>query len=138
MPYSEDLRERVLRQVDSGESKMSAHKTFGVSRSTIDRWLTLRHRTGSLKANTAYRRGPTPTINDLEVFAAFAKRHNSCTLAQMALAWEQESGQKLSLMPFSLALRRIGWTRKKELALPRTARRRAPGVPRPVSAGQSC
>ncbi len=115
MPYSEDLRERVLRHVDNGKSKMSAHQTFGVSRSTIDRWIKLRQRTGRLKANTTYRRGPAPTINDLELFAAFAGRHDGCTLAQMALAWEQETGQKLTLMPFSLALRRIGWTRKKRV-----------------------
>jgi len=115
MPYSEDLRERVLRHVDSGKSKMSAHQTFGVSRSTIDHWIKLRERTGSLKANTSYRRGPAPTIHDLDLFTVFAQRHNSCTLAQMALAWEQETGQKLTLMPFSLALRRIGWTRKKRV-----------------------
>lgn len=64
MLYSEDLRVRVLSHVDSGKSKMSAHKTFGVSRSTIDRWLELRARTGSLKANTTYRRGKAPAIND--------------------------------------------------------------------------
>ncbi len=115
MPYSEDLRERVLRHVDSGKSKMSAHKTFGVSRSSIDHWIKLRQRTGSLKAKKTYRRGPAPTINDLEAFASFAQRHNGCTLAQMALAWERETGQKLTLMPFSIALRRIGWTRKKRV-----------------------
>jgi transposase len=120
MPYSEDLRVRVLRHVDSGKSKMSAHKTFGVSRSTIDRWLKLRAATGSLKANTSYRRGKAPVINDLGAFEEFAQRHSGCTLAQMAVAWEQEMGQKLSLMPFSIALRRIGvkgkgWTRKKRV-----------------------
>jgi transposase len=115
MPYSEDLRECVLRHVDSGKSKMSAHQTFGVSRSTIDRWIELRARTGSLKAKTVYRRGPAPAIQDLEAFKAFARRHSGCTLAQMATAWEREMGQKLTLMPFSLALRRMGWTRKKRL-----------------------
>jgi len=115
MPYSEDLRERVLRVVDNGASKMAAHKTFGISRSTIDRWLALRATTGSLQANTSYRRGRAPAINDLAVFEAFAQRHSGCTLAQMAIAWEQETGQKLTLMPFSIALRRIGWTRKKRV-----------------------
>ncbi len=115
MLYSEDLRERVVRHVDSGQSKMSAHKTFGVSRSTIDRWLELRERTGSLKSNTTYRRGKAPAINDLEAFGEFAERHSGCTLAQMAAAWEQETGRKLTLMPFSIALRRISWTRKKRV-----------------------
>ena len=121
MLYSEDLRVRVLRHVDSGQSKMSAHKTFGVSRSTIDRWLKLRAATGSLKANTSYRRGKAPAINDLEAFREFAGRHSGCTLAQMALAWHKEKGQKLTLMPFSIALRRIGWTRKKRVFSTRSA-----------------
>ncbi len=94
---------------------MSAHRIFGVSRSTIDRWLKLRAATGSLQANTTYRRGKAPAINDLAAFAEFAGRHSGCTLAQMAVAWEQERGQKLTLMPFSIALRRIGWTRKKRV-----------------------
>ena len=87
-----------------------------MSRSTIDDWLKLREQTGSLQANTSYGRGPAPAINDLAVFAEFAGRHSSCTLAQMAVAWETQSGRKLTLMPFPDALRRIGckgWTRKK-------------------------
>ena len=122
-PYSEDLRLRVLVAIDGGMSKIEAHRTFRVSRSSIDDWLKLREQSGSVQANTSYRRGPAPAINDLAVFAEFAKRHSSCTLAQMAVAWETQTGQKLTLMPFSEALRRIGskgWTRKKELALPRT------------------
>ena len=31
----------------------------------------------------------------------------------MSVAWEEETGVKLTLMPFSHALRRIGYTRKK-------------------------
>ncbi len=120
MPYSEDLRLRVIAAIDGGMSKMTAHQTFRVSRSTIDHWLKLRAATGSLKANTSYRRGKAPTINDLEAFEEFASRHSGCTLAQMALAWEQETGQKLTLMPFSIALRRIGWTRKKRVGTTRS------------------
>jgi transposase len=120
MPYSEDLRLRVLQAIDDGMSKMTAHKTFRVSRSTIDDWFKLREQTGSVKANTTYRRGKAPTINDLQVFEEFAQRHSGCTLEQMAVAWEQQMGVRLTLMPFSIALRRIGakgkgWTRKKRV-----------------------
>ncbi len=125
MPYSEDLRLRVVAAIDGGMSKMTAHQTFRVSRSTIDHWLKLRTATGSLQANTSYRRGKAPTINDLAAFEEFAHRHSGCTLAQMALAWEQESGQKLTLMPFSIALRRIGWTRKKRVGTTRSGGRKS-------------
>ncbi len=94
MPYSEDLRWRVLGAIDGGMSKMTAHKTFQVSRSTIDDWFQLREQTGSVKANTTYRRGKAPLINDLAAFEEFAGRHRGCTLAQMASAWEKERRKK--------------------------------------------
>ncbi len=40
--YSEDFRLRVLERIDMGMSKMQAHRSFGVSRSTLDDWLGLR------------------------------------------------------------------------------------------------
>jgi len=124
MPYSEDLRLRVLKAIDGGMSKMSAHKTFRVSRSSIDDWFKLREQTGNVKANTTYRRGKAPAIADLAAFEEFAHRHSGCTLEQMSVAWESETGIKLTLMPFSIALRRIGvkgWTRKKRVGVTASA-----------------
>jgi transposase len=112
-PYSQDLRLRVLAALDSGMTKMAAHQTFKVSRSTIDDWLKLRATTGSVQAITQYQRGSGPAIKDLKAFRRFAQRNKSAKLAQMAEFWEQETGQKLSINTFSVTLRRIGWTRKK-------------------------
>ena len=122
-PYSEDLRRCVLAAIDGGMSKMQAHRTFGVSRSTIDDWLKLREQTGRVQAKTTYRRGPAPAISNLAAFAKFAERHYDFTLTQMAVAWETETGQKLTLMPFSQAVRRIGWTRKKRVGATASAMR---------------
>ena len=126
MAYSEDLRRCVLNAIEGGMSKMQAHRTFGVSRTTIDDWFHLREQSGGVKPSRS-RRGKAPTIKDLVAFAEFAGRHGHCTLAQMALAWQKETGVALTLLPFSMALRRIGWTRKKELSLPRAAPSRARG-----------
>jgi transposase len=126
MPYSQDLRLRVLGAIDAGMSKMTAHKTFQISRSTIDDWFKLREQTGSVQANTSYRRGKVPTIHDLAAFERFAQRHSGCTLEQLAKAWQQETGVKLTVMPFSRALRRIGskgWTRKKRVGATASAAR---------------
>ena len=117
-PYSEDLRLRVLAAVDGGMSKMNAHKTFQVSRSTIDDWVKLRATTGALHAKT--RRGciGKRAVPDLGVFEAFAERHRHATLGQMKQAWQAEKGQVLSEQTFSTMLSRLGstrlgWTRKK-------------------------
>lgn len=115
-PYSEDLRLCVLAAIDGGMSKMQAHKTFGVSRSTIDDWLALREQTGSVQANITYRRGRPPAVPNTPEVHAFVRKHQHCTLEQMALAWEQQSGQRLSQMTFSTTLRRLGYTRKKRVA----------------------
>lgn len=112
-PYSEDLRLRVLAAIDSGMSKMAAHKTFGISRSTIDDWLLLRETTGSVQANTTYQRSKPPTLQDKPEVHAFLKRHQHSTQEQMALAWQEETGQRLTAMTFCNALRRLGYTRKK-------------------------
>jgi len=114
-PYSNDLRLRVLKALDGGMNKMTAHKTFAVSRSTIEHWIALRARTGSMEANTSYRRGKPPEITDVEMFRAFAGEHDGCALAQMAAAWHERTGRQRSLKFFSRALRRIGWTRKKRV-----------------------
>lgn len=120
--YSIDLRERVLQAIDAGMSKMTAHRTFRVSRPTIDGWLALRAQTGSL----APRRPHHTRVRQLEgaAFEAFVVRHAHATLSEMAAAWQQETGALLSTMEFSRALRRLGWSRKKRVGTTRSATKR--------------
>ena len=101
---------------------MEVHRTLGVSRSTLDDWLKLREQKGEVEPSRA-RRGPAPAIRDLEVFEEFAGRHRGCTLKEMALAWEKETGSKLSELPFFQALKRLGWTRKKRVSSTRNGTR---------------
>ena len=112
-PYSEDLRKRVLAAVDSGLSKWRVHQVFGVSRSTIDDWLKLRTETGSVKAKTRYNRGRAPLVADTPELRTFLAAHEGKTLAQLALAWEAEQGQQVSVKTFHKTLQRSGYTRKK-------------------------
>ena len=112
--YSQDLRLRVLAAVDAGQSKLSLHRTLGISRSTIDDWLALREQTGAVVPLVRVASSRC-AITDWAAFEAFALRHSGCTLGQMSVAWESETGQRWSLITFSRALRRIGWTRKKRV-----------------------
>lgn len=112
-PYSQDLRQRVVGAIDGGMSKMKAHTTFWVSRTTIDDWLKQREAVGHLEANTGYVRGPLPKIRDLERFEAFALRHQGQTLGQMKGAWQEETGQSVSEQTLSVTLAKMNWTRKK-------------------------
>ena len=111
--YSLDLRLRVLATIDGGLSKMQAHKTFNISRSTIDDWLALREQTGDVQVlpKRAGRRG----LHEHEAFEGFIAGHQHSTLGQMKVAWHQEREQSVSLMSFSRALRAAGYTRKKRV-----------------------
>lgn len=110
--YSQDLRQRVLAALDGGMSKMVVHRTFGVSRSTLDDWLQLRERTGSVLP-ARYKRGPTPLLADAVALRAFADCHGDSTMVEMAQAWHHDTGVRVSASTFSLSLRRLGYTRKK-------------------------
>ncbi len=110
--YSVDLRLRVLGAIDGGLSKMQAHQTFHISRSTIDDWLRLREQTGSVQGPTTPQRGRRGLGNQAG-FDTFAQRHQHSTLEQMKQAWQQERQQSVSIMSFSRALRERGYTRKK-------------------------
>lgn len=112
-PYSDDLRLRVLAAVDSGLSKTQVHRTFGVSRSTIDDWLKLRATTGGVTAKTTYYRGRRPMLVDSPALRTFIAEHQGNTLAQLSQAWSQEQGQQVSVKTFHKTLQRLGYTRKK-------------------------
>ena len=117
--YSVDLRERVLRAIDEGMSKMTAHRTFHISRSTLDHWLDLRESTGSLLPRVM-RSSRTPQLQGA-VFEEFVRRHTGATLGEMSQAWHEQSGVRLSEMSFSCALKNLGWTRKKRVGATRSA-----------------
>ena len=116
--YSQDLRQRVLAALDGGMSKMAVHQVFGISRSTLDDWLRLRAQTGGV-APVAYKCGPKPKLNVAEdaqvaqALRAFVQEHPDRTLEEMALAWHQAGGARVSPTTFSTALSRLGQTRKK-------------------------
>jgi transposase len=114
-PYSADLRLRVLQALDEGMSKMKAHKTYRVARSTIDDWLKLRATTGQVRALPRSAQKRVAALSDRAAFESFAKRHCHSTLAGMKVAWHTETGQLLSINTFSLALKGIGWTHKKRV-----------------------
>lgn len=122
--YSEDLRKRVVAAVDGGLSKTAASRTFGIARSTLDDWLLLRQQTGQL-ACLKRRAGRSRVLQDTRQLRSFLERHSHGTLSQMAWAWEQETGQRLTAMTFCKTLRRLGYTHKKRVSFIESATRKS-------------
>jgi transposase len=54
-PYSDDLRRRIIRHVESGQSKADAARVFSVSYRTIERWMNRYRATGKVSAEAVGR-----------------------------------------------------------------------------------
>lgn len=114
-PYSYDLRVKVLQAIDEGMTKSQASRVFRLSRNTINLWLKRREETGECKAKVGYQKGYRPKIANLEEFQEFARQHGRNTQAEMALAWSED----ISARTIGKGLKKIGFTRKKNLWVPR-------------------
>jgi transposase len=110
-PYSDDFREKAVLAVERGEKKSQVCKLLSISRNTLDLWLKAKEERGTVKAKRNYKRGPAPKIQDLEEFREFAQKNGGKTQQDMALEWKEE----ISHTTIGKALKRIGFTRKKNL-----------------------
>jgi len=114
-PYSDDFRAKAVAAVDRGEKKTQVCRMLQISRNTLDLWLKAREERGTFKAKRKYQRGPQPKIRDLEEFRQFACINGGTTQKQMAKKWPEE----ISHTTIGKALKRIGFTRKKNLWIQR-------------------
>jgi len=90
MAYSLDLRERITKAVESGESKPKVAKRYGVSLSTVKRYVRLS------KAGNLARRKPPGQASWLDaegekVLKQQVEKHNDWTLEQYAEALSQRT-----------------------------------------------
>lgn len=114
-PYSYDLRMKVIKAIDEGMIKTQVSRIFKISRNTINLWLKRRKETGDYQAKEGYQLGHGAKITDLENFREFARQHGHQTQEEMAQAWAEDISDKT----IGKALKKIGFTRKKNLRVSR-------------------
>jgi len=121
--YSQDLRERIVRAVGQGMPKSQVARTFAVSLATVKNYVRQWHQTGSLarKPIPGRPRGIPPT-QDAALVAQLRARPDA-TLAELATAWKAAHRVAVSVATLSRAIRRVRWTRKKRLWVPRSGTR---------------
>ena len=107
MPYSLDLRERVVAAVKSGMSKTKAAEIYNVCRQTIRRWVVQDEETGSLKPITGFQKGHSHGITDLDYFKQYIDSNSDLTQEEIAIHFNVSSST------VSRTLQRLGYTRKK-------------------------
>ena len=110
MPYSLDLRERVVSYVESGCSRVSAAKFFKVSERTVRRWVCLKKETGKLSPRP-HGGGYPPKIDLSELKKSIDLNPNQ-TLSDLE---EEFSASGASLWH---ALKKLQYTYKKNSSLP--------------------
>ena len=116
-PYSYDLRQKVIQAIKlDGLNKSEASQLFNISRNTIDLWLKRLSVTGDFQSLPNQPPGNGHKITDWEKFRKFAQVHGDKTQVEMASLWEEP----ISDRTISRALKKIGFTRKKDLWLPGT------------------
>src|SRR5436309_10576390 len=123
--YSQDLRERVLRAVDQGYPRSEIVQLFGISLSTLKRYLKQRREEGHVCPKAIPGR---PSKKRAQVEAGVLPQlqaHDDATLEQHCAMWEQAHGERVSRWTMSRAIKRLGWTRKKSPLGRRSAMKRS-------------
>ncbi len=113
--YSKDLRVRVLGAVDQGTPRREATKLFGVSLSTLKRWLRRRRNGEGLAPRPSPGRTPSilATAEEKRELWAQLEANDDVTLEHHCELWEEHHGTRVSVATMSRAVRRLGWTYKK-------------------------
>ncbi len=114
-PYSYDLRKKVIEAIElNGMKRCEASAAFNISRNTINTWFQRRAKTGDFQPKVRQQQEKRQKITDWEKFQAFVEENGDKTQAEMAKLWEDEISERT----ICRALKKIGFTRKKNLWLP--------------------
>ncbi len=124
--YSKDLRLKVLAAVDRGVPRREVVGLFGVSLATLKRWLKRRKEGEDLSPKPSPGRTPTilATAEEKRALWSQLEANDDATLERHCELWEAQRGITVSVATMSRAVRKLGWTRKKDRCSPPSETRR--------------
>jgi transposase len=113
--YSKDLRLKVLSAIDRGIPRKEVADLFGVSLSTIKRWLKRRRLTGDVDIHKIPGRPSVKGQALREWLPSQLESNSELTLAEHCEAFFDESGMEVSEATMSRNIRRLPgeWPLKK-------------------------
>lgn len=129
--------------MDRGLPRKKVIGLFGVSRSTIKRWLRLRREEADLAPKPSPGRTPDilATNEEKRVLWAQLEANDGATLERHCQMWERQRGVRVSVSTMSRAIRnKLGWTRKKDAGSRRArlaGQRRLAGTPERGGPGEA-
>ena len=101
--------------VDRGVPRAEVAEVFGVSLSTIKRYLKQRRETGSVAAKPIPGRPPKKLGPLREGLSQQLGAAPDATLELRCQLWEQSHGERVSQASMCRTIKRLGWTRKKNI-----------------------
>jgi transposase len=125
MPYSQDLRERVMAAVRAKKQSLDQiAETFGVSPATVDNWAKRWRETGNVAA-LPWAAGAKRSLRDCEpaIRAEVAKQPDA-TLEELCARVEAATGVRASASMMCRELQRLDLPRKKSRSTTASATRR--------------
>ena len=114
-PYSKDLRLRIVQSVQDGMSKSAAARVFGVSLSSVKRYVRIVNRGASLEPRKGG--GRPPKINEMtrKLLEEDVKERPAATVVDRRLFLQSISGDSLSVSTIKRLLKRMGFSQKNGL-----------------------
>jgi transposase len=109
--YSYDLRKKAMSCLEAGESRLQVATHFKIGATTLYEWQQRLKETGDFIAKKPGSAGYNHKITNWEKFKNFAKLNGDKTQSEMAFLWDGA----ISRQKIHLALRKIGFSRKKRL-----------------------
>lgn len=109
--YSVEIREQAVSLVDAGESIGDVAKRLGVHPQTLDSWLRLRARTGSLEPRSS--RPGVLDENQRGTLRRLVELHPAARLRDLVEMLVQAGGARVDAALLCRELRKMGFVRKK-------------------------
>jgi len=110
--YSEDLRRKIVQAVDRGMPKTQAARTFGVSRSSVKRYVGAATKGEPLAPKRHPGSWPKPDERARRLLEADVERRPAASLKERRLFVRRVAGVSVSESTLSRLLRRLGFTQK--------------------------
>jgi transposase len=111
--YSEDLRKKIVAAVERGMSKSETARLFGVSLSSIKRYIGMASSGESLAPKKRPGRTPKVDQSTKRLLDEDMKERPAATIAERIRFLESVTGKRFSYSTIRRALKRLGWSRKK-------------------------
>ena len=114
-PYSEDLRVKIVQAVRDGMSKSAAACLFGVSLSSVKRYVRIANRGASLEPRKGGGRPPKTNETMKKLLEEDVKERPAATVRDRRLFLHSVTGDSLSVSTIKRLLKRMGFSQKNGL-----------------------